>query len=234
MAIAAHAPSQNFWQTRYSDRLLVNAEGRPVRLELTAGQAGEAPMAAKLLDTVAPGATVIADKANDTDGIRSFVAARGAWAKLPPRSMRKGTFAFSRWVYRQRNLVERFFNRIKQMRGSATRYDQRPDNFLAAIKLAAVHIWIDALRVRFLAGTARSRTGILKELPPGSGEVDAFEIAGCPPAVQAAWFCELSFRSMYSSMDGVRDRRPASTNPFNSACPPRGQRLRSWVQAPDL
>ncbi len=56
---------------------LVDAEGRPVRLELTAGQAGDAPMAAKLLDTVAPGATVIADKAYDTDGIRAFVAAWG-------------------------------------------------------------------------------------------------------------------------------------------------------------
>ncbi|WP_156421802.1 transposase, partial [Aurantimonas coralicida] len=49
-----------------------------------------------------------------------------------------------RWVYRQRNLVERFFNRIKQMRGLATRYDRRADNFAAALKLAAVRIWINA------------------------------------------------------------------------------------------
>ena len=123
---------------------LVDAEGRPVCLELTAGQAGDAPMAAKLLNTVAPGATVIADKAYDTDSIRALVAARGAWANIPPRSTRKDTFAFSRWVYRHRNLVERFFNRLKQMRGLATRYDRRPDNFLAAIKLAAVRIWINA------------------------------------------------------------------------------------------
>ncbi|MCC4300308.1 transposase, partial [Aurantimonas coralicida] len=44
----------------------------------------------------------------------------------------------------QRNLVERFFNRIKQMRGLATRYDRRADNFAAALKLAAVRIWINA------------------------------------------------------------------------------------------
>ena len=123
---------------------LVDAEGRPVRLELTAGQAGDAPMANRLLEAVAPGATVIADKAYDTDGIRSFVAERKAWANIPPRSIRKDTFAFSRWVYRQRNLVERFFNRIKQMRGLATRYDRRADNFMAALKLAAVRIWINA------------------------------------------------------------------------------------------
>ena len=79
-----------------------------------------------------------------TDGIRAFVTGRKAWANIPPRSIRKGTFAFSRWVYRQRNLVERFFNRIKQMRGLATRYDRRADNFAAALKLAAVRIWINA------------------------------------------------------------------------------------------
>ena len=55
----------------------MDAEGRPVRLELTAGQAGDAPMAAQLLVAVAPGATVIADKAYDTNGIHAFVAARG-------------------------------------------------------------------------------------------------------------------------------------------------------------
>ena len=115
-----------------------------MRLELTAGQAGDAPMAAKLLETVAPGATVIADKAYDTDGIRAIVATRGARANIPPRSTRKATFAFSRRLYRQRNRVERFFNRLKQMRGLATRYDRRPDNFLAAIKLASVRIWINA------------------------------------------------------------------------------------------
>ncbi|RTL86876.1 IS5/IS1182 family transposase, partial [Ancylobacter aquaticus] len=59
--------------------------------------------------------------------------------------IRKRSFAFSPWLYRQRNLVERFFNRIKQMRGLASRYDRRPDNFLAALKLAAVRIWINAL-----------------------------------------------------------------------------------------
>ena len=124
---------------------VVDAEGRPVRLALTAGKAGDAPMAAGLLETVMPGATVLADKAYDTDGIRSFVAARGGWANIPPRITRKDPFAFSRWVYRQRNRVERFFNRLKQMRGIATRYDRRADNYLAAVKLAATRIWIKAL-----------------------------------------------------------------------------------------
>ncbi|WPZ34034.1 IS5 family transposase [Thalassobaculum sp. OXR-137] len=124
---------------------VVDAEGRPVRLALNADQAGDAPMAARLLEIVTPGATVLADKVYDTDGIRSFVAARGGWANIPPRIMRKGTFAFSRWVYRQRNRVERFFNHLKQMRDIATRYDRRADNYLAAVKFAALRIWIKAL-----------------------------------------------------------------------------------------
>ncbi|SKA31766.1 transposase, IS4 family [Consotaella salsifontis] len=123
---------------------LGDADGRPVRLELTAGQASGAPMATKLLDAVAPGATVIADKAYDTDGIRSFVASRKGWANIPPRSIRKDAFALSGWDYRQRNRVERFFNRIKQMRGLSTRYDRRADNFLAVLRLAAIRIWINA------------------------------------------------------------------------------------------
>ena len=56
--------------------------------------------------------------------------------------IRRDAFSFSPWVYRQRNLVERFFNRIKQFRGLATRYDRRPDNYLAALKLAAIRFWI--------------------------------------------------------------------------------------------
>lgn len=123
---------------------LVDAEGRPVRLELSAGQAGDAPAAETLLEELSSGATLIADRAYDTDAIRGFAAERGAWANIPPRSIRKQAFSFSGWVYRQRNLVERFFNRIKNFRGLATRYDRRPDNFLAALKLAAIRIWLAA------------------------------------------------------------------------------------------
>lgn len=97
---------------------LVDAEGRPVRLALTAGQAGDAPAAEGLLAGLSPGATLIADRAYDTNAIRAFAAGRGAWANIPPRSIRKDAFSFSGWVYRQRNLIERFFNRIKHFRGS--------------------------------------------------------------------------------------------------------------------
>ena len=123
---------------------LVDAEGQPVRLSLTPGQAGDAPAGLDLVGDLADGAILIADRAYDTNAIRDHAASCGAWANVPPRVIRKDTFPFSPFVYRYRNLVERFFNRIKHFRGLATRYDRRPDNFLAALKLAAIRIWLNA------------------------------------------------------------------------------------------
>jgi transposase len=54
------------------------------------------------------------------------------------------SFAFSSFLYRYRNLVERFFGKLKNARGSSTRYDKRSNNFLAAIKLFCTRLWIAA------------------------------------------------------------------------------------------
>ena len=51
---------------------------------------------------------------------------------------------FSPWLYRQRNLVERFFSKLKHYRRIATRYDKLADNFLAAVKLVAIRLWLRA------------------------------------------------------------------------------------------
>ena len=120
---------------------LVDAEGRPVTLRLTGGQVADCAEAEVLIDGLGEGDILLADKGYDNNAIRAKAAKRKAWANIPPKANRKGTFAFSRWVYRQRNLVERFFNRIKQFRGIATRYDKRPENYLAAVKLVAARIW---------------------------------------------------------------------------------------------
>lgn len=123
---------------------LVNAEGRPVRLRLTAGQVADCSEADALIEPLGEGDILLADRGYDNDAIRARAAERKAWANIPPKANRKGTFAFSPWVYRQRNLVERFFNRIKHFRGIATRYDKNPANYLAAVKLVATRIWCNA------------------------------------------------------------------------------------------
>ncbi|QRG08962.1 transposase [Xanthobacter dioxanivorans] len=81
---------------------LGDAEGRPIHLALTAGQAGDAPAGRELLARFPPGGILLADKAYDTDAIRAEMAERSTFAKVPPRVIRKRTFAFSPWLYRQR------------------------------------------------------------------------------------------------------------------------------------
>ncbi len=123
---------------------LVDAEGRPIRMALTSGQAYDGTAAEELLASLKPGATLLADKAYDSNAIREQVQEQDGWANIPPKSNRKGSFVFSTFLYRYRNLVERFFNEIKQFRGIATRYDKDPENFLAAIKLVSARIWFRA------------------------------------------------------------------------------------------
>ena len=64
------------------------------------------------------------------------------WANIPPKSNRKDPICFSKHLYRARNRVERFFNKIKHYRRIATRYDKTAESFLAALKLVAVRIWL--------------------------------------------------------------------------------------------
>ncbi|VFU17552.1 transposase (plasmid) [Methylocella tundrae] len=121
---------------------LVDAEGLPIDLKLTEGQAHDGRSAADMLEALAGGQILLADRAYDSDALRQSLGARGAWANIKPMPNRKNVPAFSSYLYRYRNLVERFFNKIKHYRGVATRYDKRADNFLAGVKLASIRIWL--------------------------------------------------------------------------------------------
>jgi transposase len=121
---------------------LVDGRGRPVALKLTAGQVHDSKVAPELMRALRPGQTFMADKAYDADAILARCRAAGAEPNIPPKSCRTHPQPFDEALYRRRNLVERFFNRIKQYRGLATRYDKLPENFLAGILLAAIRIAI--------------------------------------------------------------------------------------------
>ena len=95
-----------------------------------------------LLGTLRQGDILLADRAYDSDALRQTLAARGTWANIKPMPGRKNIPAFSPFLYRYRNLVERFFNKLKHYRAVATRYDKSPDNYLAAVKLASARIWM--------------------------------------------------------------------------------------------
>lgn len=121
---------------------LVDAGGLPIALKLTEGQAHDGRSAEDMLGSVQAGHILLADRAYDSDCLRASLKERGAWGNIRAMPNRKNVPAFSRFLYRYRNAIERFFNKLKHFRAIATRYDKRDDNFLASIQLASIRIWL--------------------------------------------------------------------------------------------
>ena len=121
---------------------VVDRKGLPLRFTLSAGQEHDSLKALDLLRGLLGNGMLLADKAYDADAVRAFARSEGGWANIPPRRTRKDPICFSPFLYRARNRIERFFNRIKQCRRIATRYDKLAENFLAFVKLAAIRLWV--------------------------------------------------------------------------------------------
>jgi transposase len=112
---------------------------------LTPGQAGDAPQYPALIAGVpeaCPVQAAAADKSYDSDAIRADLKRRGIAPVIPPLACRKEAIPYDKTTYRQRNKVERLFNRLKQFRRVATRYDKLDETFLAFIHLTAALITI--------------------------------------------------------------------------------------------
>lgn len=120
---------------------LVEGLGQLARWTLTAGQVHDITQAQGLIQGLSP-RTVAADKAFDADAFIAAIERCGAVAVVPPKSNRRVTRAFDRHQYKHRNLIERFFCRIKQFRRIATRYDKLASRFSAFIALTASFIWL--------------------------------------------------------------------------------------------
>ena len=121
---------------------IVDACGLPILLKITEGQAHDGRSATDMLDTLGRGSILLADRGYDSDALRRDLAARGAHANIKLMPNRVNLPPFDKRLYRRRNLVERFFNKLKHFRAIATRYDKRDDNYLAAVKLASARIWM--------------------------------------------------------------------------------------------
>jgi len=87
-----------------------------------------------------PPEVVIADEAYDSKALVDAIEARGAEAVIPPRSNRKEPREYDRERYKDRNLVERFWHKLKQYRRVATRYEKTARNSLAFVHIASVMI----------------------------------------------------------------------------------------------
>jgi transposase len=85
---------------------------------------------------------VLADKGYDADAIRKEVAKAEAEAVIPSRSNRCDPPAYDKDKYRWRNQIERLFNKLKNWRRVATRYDKTESSYLGFVAIASVKLWI--------------------------------------------------------------------------------------------
>jgi transposase len=122
--------------------VVVDANGLPITLKLTPGQAHDGRSADDMLDTVGRGQTLIADTAYDSDRLREKLERRRANCCIKPMAKRNRTYRPRRKVYAQRNQVERFFSKLKHFRAIASRYEKCAANYLALVKLASARIWM--------------------------------------------------------------------------------------------
>lgn len=122
--------------------MLVDALGNPFNLMLTPGQAHDLTCAETLLEAADPRA-LIGDKAYDADLLIEMLDRRAITPVIPPKENRKVKRDCDFALYRERNLAERFWNKIKHYRAIATRYDKLARNFLAAVHLVAAIVLLN-------------------------------------------------------------------------------------------
>jgi transposase len=106
---------------------------------LTGGQAADVTQGEALIAGTEADA-VIADKGYDSDEFVAAIEASGAEAVIPPKKNRIFKREYDKHLYKERNLAERFINRIKQYRRVATRYEKTGRNFLGLVHVAAIMV----------------------------------------------------------------------------------------------
>jgi transposase len=118
----------------------VTGKGHPVVLKLTPGQAGDAPHAADLLAGQTRGRVkaVVGDRGYDSDANVALVRRLRARVVIPPVARRTHQRRYSRALYKGRNVVERYWSKVKQYRRVATRYDKLDTSYLAFVHLASI------------------------------------------------------------------------------------------------
>lgn len=119
----------------------VDALGNPLRVILSAGQIADIEQAAALIKDQ-PAEFIVADKGYDSDAFVEAITAQGSQTVIPLRSNRLNPRTFDRHIYKSRNLIERFFSRIRQFRRIATRYDKLAKSFLSFVHLACAFVWL--------------------------------------------------------------------------------------------
>ena len=123
---------------------MVDGDGLPLRLVVSPGQASDKAVVPALIDGLPPARDVVADRGYDARAVLETIEATGARGHIPTQRDRTDQRSVDRRLYRQRNRVERFFNKIKHFRRIATRFDKLARNYLAAVLLASIRIRLRA------------------------------------------------------------------------------------------
>ena len=127
---------------------LVDQDGLPLRIVLSAGQASYKASVEALIDGLMPSLALVAVRGYDARAVIDLVASRGGCAHIPTQRDRKVQRSIDPAIYRQRNVVERYFCKLKHFRRVATRFDKLARNFLAAVLLASSRLWLRAYESR--------------------------------------------------------------------------------------
>ena len=120
--------------------MLSDAVGHPLRFVLTGGEVSDYKAADELLSNI-QAQYALADKGYDSQHLVELIQKQGVQAVIPPRSNRKTPRPYDQEIYKQRNWVERAFNRLKYYRRIATRYDRKTLYYASFLHLAAALCW---------------------------------------------------------------------------------------------
>lgn len=118
---------------------VVDGLGNPLAFLLTGGQVYDSVPAIELLQGLdIMGSHILGDKAYGSEAIRNWVTAKQAFYIIPPKANSQNPWNVDWYLYKERHLVECFFNKIKHFRRVATRYDKLAKSFLAIVYVAAI------------------------------------------------------------------------------------------------
>ncbi|WP_282078736.1 IS5 family transposase [Epibacterium ulvae] len=140
-------PRQGFGRSRggftTKIHLRVNAHGLPIRTEITPGQTSDyLGFDLVMVDNLPEPKVLLADRGYDADRIRKDMENRDILTEIPMRKTRKMRVGVDHALYRLRNMVERCFNKLKNARRVATRYDKTAESFLGYIDITSIRIWL--------------------------------------------------------------------------------------------
>ena len=128
---------------------IVGKDLRPVAFLLSAGNVDDCTEAVPLLKLLPDlkDCDILADKAYGTKEIRTYLHNQSASYTLPPKVNTKQPWLFDKETYKRRNVIERFFNRLKEFRRTETRYDKRDDSFPTFVMVAAICVAFGILHI---------------------------------------------------------------------------------------